>query len=216
MATALPPNLQRLLQAPDAASRDAAWDAFMDEYGRLLLHAARSVEPVRDDAMDALARILEGLRADDHRRLRAYTVQDGARFSTWLTAVARRIALDERRRRLGRPRDDEDARRTRRQLSLLGAAGVPLDHVPVRSASAPPDATIEVAERRAALAGALATLAAEDHLLIQLRFRDEAPVREIATLLGLPTVFHVYRRIAAVLRQLRTEMERRGVDGAAT
>ena len=45
-----------------------------------------------------------------------------------------------------------------------------------------------------------------DQLLLRLRFDEELTARQIAGLLGLPTPFHVYRRLDAVCATLRTRL----------
>jgi DNA-directed RNA polymerase specialized sigma subunit len=60
---------------------------------------------------------------------------------------------------------------------------------------------------------AVAELDPPDQLLLALRFTDDRPVREIAIMLGLPTVFHVYRRLRIVVAALRRSLAGRGVDG---
>ena len=64
-------------------------------------------------------------------------------------------------------------------------------------------------QRQAVLAG----LEPRDRLLIRLRFDDELPISRIAQVLHLPTVFHVYRRLNQVLREIRTRLVARGIDG---
>ena len=56
--------------------------------------------------MDVFARVCEALREDDLARLRCYAEQPihGARFSTWLVTVVRRLTIDWFRRRDGRRR----------------------------------------------------------------------------------------------------------------
>jgi hypothetical protein len=51
--------------------------------------------------------------------------------------------------------------------------------------------------------------------LLVLRFADGRPAKDIARTLRLPTVFHVYRRLTAVLATLREALRARGVDEAA-
>jgi len=171
MADTIPPPVQRLLDARDETSRESAWDAFLEAYGRLLLHAAHSVFDDHDGAMDGYARILESLRDDDLRRLRAYGVRPQARFTTWLAAVARRVCLDDRRRRVGRPRDREYGRSIRRQLDRLGGLDPALlgDQSDV---TGQPDQAIRERELGNALAVVLEHLPASDHLLINLRFHE--------------------------------------------
>ncbi|HEX6069939.1 MAG TPA: sigma-70 family RNA polymerase sigma factor [Longimicrobiaceae bacterium] len=75
----------------------------------------------------------------------------------------------------------------------------------------------ESAERRVgvldALEGALSRLAAEDRLIIRLRFLEGQTVADIARTLGLEQK-PLYRRIERVLRKLRRGLEDRGVTGA--
>src|SRR5438034_10539767 len=54
---------------------DAAWDAFVDRYRRLIFAAIRHYAQDYDDVMDVFARVCEALREDDLRRLRTYVAQ---------------------------------------------------------------------------------------------------------------------------------------------
>lgn len=67
----------------------------------------------------------------------------------------------------------------------------------------------EVARR--ALARALQTLPAEDQLILRMRYWDGSTVAEISRALGLNQKA-LYRRIDALLRDLRPALEREGVD----
>src|SRR6059036_2460654 len=75
---------------------DAAWDAFVDRYRRLIFAAIRHYAQDYDDVMDVFARACEVLRADDLRRLRCWVEQPEhrARFSTWLVTVVRHLTVD--------------------------------------------------------------------------------------------------------------------------
>jgi DNA-directed RNA polymerase specialized sigma subunit len=79
-------------------------------------------------------------------------------------------------------------------------------------ARAAPDLPSEDETLRA-LAEVIATLDASDRLLLTCWYDDGLPAGEIAALVGLPTAFHVYRRIRAVCRALRRELVARGIDG---
>ena len=94
---------------------EAAWDLFLTRYRRLLFAAIRHYAQDHDDVMDVFARVCEGLRENDLRRLRAYTENQDhrARFSTWLVTVVRHLTIDWFRHRDGR-----------RRLSAV-AAGLP-------------------------------------------------------------------------------------------
>jgi RNA polymerase sigma factor (sigma-70 family) len=166
--------------------------------------------------MDAYAFVLEALRENDCRRLRAYVPDGKTKFTTWLVVVTRRLALDHVRRRYGRPRSDDDAQRaehaTRRRLEDLVAEE--LDPDQIVGASDSPDESVRRAELTSAVRSALAALEPADQLLLALRYEDERPVKDIARALGLPSVFHVYRRLGAVLDQMRRALARRGVEEA--
>src|SRR5213076_2131029 len=85
---------------------DAAWDAFVERYRRLIFAAIRHYAQDYDDVMDVFARVCEALREDDLARLRCYAEQPShtARFSTWLVTVVRHLTIDWFRHRDGRRR----------------------------------------------------------------------------------------------------------------
>lgn len=213
--TGLPPSLSRLVHARTASDADAAWREFVAENSRLVLHVCRSVWRTPDDAMDAYAEVLEHLRAEDFRRLQEFARHPRSKVSTWLVVVARRICLDLYRRRYGRPGGDgvQDQRRARRRLQDLVAEQLEL-HDAAAPESEETDAPIRHAELYDALHGTLASLPAHDLLLLKLRFGDELAAQEIARLLDFPSPFHVYRRLNALLAELRRSLNRRGVESA--
>ena len=217
MASAHPPELVDLLNATDPAAREAAWETFVGNHSRLLLHTARSQGRDHDTAMDAYAFLLEQLHAGDFHRLRAYADDGRCKFTTWLVVVARRLCLDHHRQRYGRVRDAgpqrTEERIARRRLTDLIAEE--LDGAALSAAGTPnPEAEVVARERGAVLTAALAALEARDRLLLKLRFEDDLPAREIGQVMGLATPFHVYRRLNALLSALRRALEGRGVDGA--
>ncbi len=65
-----------------------------------------------------------------------------------------------------------------------------------------------------ALNAVLATLDSEDRLVLTLRFTDGRTVPEIAAVLGLRDPKPLYRRMDALLRQLRAALQARGVDAS--
>lgn len=206
--------LARLVGAVDDTQFDEAWTSFAADYSGILLHTCRTVSQDRDAAMDAYAHVLEALRENRSRRLRAYAPTPRARFTTWLVVVTRRLVLDYHRHRFGRSRSTDEVRReehaARRRLENLVAAEIDPDMLTAADADGP-DGAVRNRELVEALQQALAALDPSDRLLLSLRFVDGRPVREIATLLGLPTVFHVYRRQATALAGVRAALARRGV-----
>jgi RNA polymerase sigma factor (sigma-70 family) len=213
-APSLPPELSRLLSAQEAGEQEEAWGKFLTAHSRLLLHTCRTVVRDRDAAMDGYAHLVEKLREDRYRRLRAYTPHLTTRFTTWLVVVARRLLLDYQRHRYGRTRSDDGARRdehaARRRLEDLVATEIDPEQI-ASSSSSSPDLGLRREELTRALRQALDELEPSDRLLLALRFEDERPVREIAAMMNLPSVFHVYRRVGAALSELKRALARRGV-----
>jgi RNA polymerase sigma factor (sigma-70 family) len=67
---------------------------------------------------------------------------------------------------------------------------------------------------QAALSAALAQLPPQDRIVLKMRFCDDFTVARISQLLGLPQK-PLYRRITDIMRTLRTELEKRGVEAAS-
>jgi RNA polymerase sigma factor (sigma-70 family) len=215
MAGEVPLQLAQLLTARDGAAREVAWDQLIEAHSGLLLSAARSLGGGHDAVMDRYTHVLEQLRRDDFRRLRAYEPTPEARFTTWLVIVARRLCLDQIRQRYGRFRGDgaatRDAAKLRRVLSDLPGSDVDIREVADAEAT---DPLHRLARRHGmtTLRAALGSLGPDDRLLLKLRFEEDLSAREIAALLHLPTLFHAYRRLNAVLGQLRVALERAGIE----
>jgi RNA polymerase sigma factor (sigma-70 family) len=217
MAEALPPELRALFCTQDQSARDAAWEGFVSLHSRLLLHAARSLGSDYDGAMDRYTSALERLRDRDDQRLRAYRPDGRTKFTTWLVVVFRRLCLDHYRRRYGRASGEErsgpaaHARQVRRRLAdgLNGA----LDPGLLEATNAEsPDADLTARHRQERLAAALAALTPADRLLLKFRFEDDLSASQIARTMGLPTPFHVYRRLNAVFVVLRRTLRSAGID----
>jgi len=213
-----PPELVRLLAARDAAERDAAWDAFVARYSKLLLLIGREFGGTHDDAMDRYAVTLARLREGDFHRLRVWAADRRSALTTWLGVIARRASLDELRRRYGRARDPSgdgaDIRRQRRRLAdLITEELLPdVDTPDVHGIIATAELDVRRAELRARLEACVSALDADDQLLLALRFRDDRTAADIARILHLPTAFHVYRRIDRLAARLREALRRQGVE----
>ena len=215
MNSGLPTTLERLCAA-DAAQRDQAWDVFIEAHSHLVLRVCRSLTRDHDIIMDGYTSVLSALRDDDCRRLRAYVSDGRTKFTTWLAVVTRRLMLDYLRHRYGRPRSEDAERRadhaTRRNLESLVAADIDPDRI--ASSSEVPDTNLRREELLGALRTAIARLPARERVLLTLKYVDGLSGRVIARTLGLPSVFHAYRRLDAALATLRAELERRGIEGA--
>jgi RNA polymerase sigma factor (sigma-70 family) len=210
----IPPVLERLLQASHESSSERAWSDFLQEYSRLILHAARSFGGSYDEAMDRYAYVLERLHQDDFRRLRLYVADGRGKFTTWLVVVVRRCCLDETRSRYGRLRGDPSAAQLqRRRLADQVAADLDPDLLPGSDSS--PEDLARSDQLNENLAAAIERLDPDDRLLLRLRFHDEVPVAEIARIGSFPTVFHVYRRLNGIFEELRQTLHEAGVRDAA-
>lgn len=212
MASAVPPTVEFLLAAADDAARDKAWTEFLQQYSLLILHVARSTRADHDVVMDRYLFVLDALRKDECRRLRAYSENGRGAFTTWLVAVCRRLCIDEHRRRFGRVSADEPTmeQMDRRTLAVLGVEeNASLDLL--ESALAGPDSELRIAERNARLRSALLRLDVSDRLLLRLRYEDNLKVNEIARLLGEQSQFKVYRRLDQILGRMRRELELVGI-----
>jgi len=217
MSSAMPLELQQVLHAGDPALRDAAWQELVARHSRLLLAVARSFGGGHDEAMERYSYMLEKLYENDCHRLRGYQAGERARFSTWLTVAARRLCLDHLRTRYGRSRDTADPegtderRSVRRRLADSIGAEMDTDLLP-DSMSLAPDAEAMRRDRDDLLRAAVARLPPRDRLLLALRFEDDLSAAHIADLVGLPTAFHVYRRLHVVLSGLRSALEADGFE----
>lgn len=211
----LPLTLSRLHDASEGTERDDAWAEFVAAHSNVVLHVCRSTARDYDTAMDGYAFVLEALRDDGCRRLRAYVPDGQTKFTTWLVVVTRRLVLDYFRHRYGRSRSDDATKRdeqaARRRLEDLVANEVEPDQLAIAGSSVP-DASIRREQLTSALRLAVAELDSADRLLLMLRFADEQPVRDIARTLRFPSVFHVYRRLGTVLSRLRDALARHGVE----
>ena len=209
-ASELPTELFNLLRASDPESIHRAWAEFLERHTRLLLHVAfRFAAGSYDDAMDSYAYMLDQLRRNQCARLRAYVACDRCTFETWLVVVCRRLCLDHHRRKYGRVtagdrerRSEGEARASRRRLADLVTHEADLLALADRSIP-DPCLALDDATAAGALRSAVARLSPEDQLLLRLRFEQELTAREIATLLDLPSPFHVYRRLRTVCGVLR-------------
>ena len=210
-----PPELEQLLSASGDETRDEAWARFLSGHNRLLLKVAHETSRRYDGAMDHYTFILERLRADDFHRLRQYQPDGRTKFTTWLVVVARRLCLDHHRQAYGRPRrSDSEAiieQDVRRRLVDFVMEEVDLERI-VNHGGNGADHAIRQRELHESLQRALEALSDEERLTLRMRFEDDAAVSDIAKVLDVPTVFHVYRRINRILGNLREELQKHGLD----
>lgn len=212
----LPPQVRELVQASGGA-RDRAWSEFLKTYSRLILFVARRTSSDYDTVMDRYTYAVDRLAEQDCRRLRAFTADGRAKFTTWLTIVVRRLCLDASRR----DRRDAISDRPARASPVTDDFDRLARHVPVAlagtsAADQAPDADEDLRrrERDDALKAAIAALPDSDQFLLALRFEDGLSAPEIARLAAFPTPFHVYRSLNRVMDTLRDRLKRSGIEGS--
>ncbi len=214
----LSPTLKKLLSRDPPS--DDAWASFAREHSRLLMHVARSTSNGHDEAMDAYADLLEKLSQDGCRRLRAYSSHPDTKFTTWLVVVARRLCVDRNRSIYGRLRDHDSAAErdrlgVRKKLANLDEGSDLIDAISDDGAISA-IAQLEKTELLDQLESLRSGLAPPDRLLLALRFDDGLSAAEIATILRYPSQFHVYRRINALLAELKMQLKGKGYESAAS
>ena len=213
-----PEALGSLLSATNAADREMAWAAFVQEYSDLVLRVARRMSGDHDSVMDRYAFVLEALRRDDCQRLRVYSADNRGQFATWLIVVVRRLCLDHHRHRYGRPQGERvaSAERHAERRNLVDLIG---DELAVRALAAPEgdDPEIELRQKdvREALEAALAQLTPGDRLVLRLRFEEDLSVPEIARATSAGSPFRLYRRINGLLERLRETLRGAGIEDAS-
>lgn len=219
MASEFPPELAFLDPRLDGAAREHGWGRFVEQYTRLLLRTAREFGADYDERMDRYRYVLDALREDDFRRLRAWRPVAGSSVTAWLVVVARRLCLDHERHRSGRPRTetpDESLvaqRRLRRALTTPGAGDFdPGDRLPASGLS--PEEEVRERELHEAVDRALRRLTPRQQLILRLRFEDGHAVTEIGEILGVRSAFQVYRLLRSALSAVRHHLERSGVRDA--
>jgi RNA polymerase sigma factor (sigma-70 family) len=217
MGSAVPIELNRLLQATELPDREAAWERLIARHTRLILSAARSLGGDNDAVMERYAYVLGKLRENEFRRLRAFDSNAGATFSTWLTVTARRMCLDLHRSKFGRQRQEHSNDKTsilRAARKALGGSffsDVDADTISVEHHV---DVQIIREQRNECLRDALSRLTPRERLLLTLRFEDDLSAQRIAAVMGLPSPFHVYRRLNSILVSLRQRLISNGIENS--
>jgi RNA polymerase sigma factor (sigma-70 family) len=195
---------------------DDWWRAFLKEYSRALLHVARVQSSDYDDMMDRYEYILEQLKANNYQKLKSYSAEKKTQLVTWLFVVARRLCVDYHRKRYGRDRSETESaiaaaeRQARSCLVDLLADELIPESLPDNT-TVDPETHLCKRETNEALESAVASLTAQEQLMITLRFVDGRSVREIARTLHFRSPFQVYRKLKKLLTVLRQKLEAEGV-----
>ena len=141
-----------------------AFGLFVDRYGSMVFHVVLRISGNHEEAEDLSQEVF--IRA--YRQLSQFRGE--AAFSSWLYRIAWNLSMD----RL-------DKRRKEAWVELDGLAET---HT-LNSVTTEPYHTMDTAERKRALTQEIEKLDAPDRLLIDLYYRDEKTVKEIAWILGI-------------------------------
>lgn len=185
-------NFIRRLRSNDQAAWYELWETFgpvvraqLTRWGKGRIGA----ETVRDLSQETLAALSESIDRYDPAR--------GARFSTWLLAIAKHVLGDEMDRRLAQKRGGNKKAESLDETWMAAAS------------SSPPDQQYERAIFRAKVEAAIRMVEAEtefmDFSIYRMRVLDHRSGKEVAEALGVsePTVS---RRLAKVRGKLRSRV----------
>jgi RNA polymerase sigma factor (sigma-70 family) len=183
------------------AGDTAAWQAFILQYSNFIYRAIVRYTDDYDEKMEVYLHVLEKLRADRFERLRRFAFQ--AKLSTWLTVVARRLALDFLRARYGRDF-------SLKQVRVVSIDGQP-DYTKLLSDLKTPETELDASERmekRRRLEGdlraALDGLDDRERLAVQLVYFQGMRINEVGRLLKLSPA---YKFLSRTLKKIRAGME---------
>ena len=198
-----PGELRHLLEVAGSPAEPQAWTTFLDSYSRLILYVARRIPRDYDAVMDRYAFVVDRLREQDYRRLRTFAADGRGKFTTWLIVVVRRLCLDHDRLKYGRaPAAGGSNPAPARRLVEVVVDPEVIDRFDAGGRS--PDEELEHNQTLAQLREGIAGLNPSDQLLLSLRYEDDRSAVEIASLMSLPTAFHVYRRLRRIHAMLRS------------
>lgn len=184
------------------AGDTTAWQKFILNYSNFIYHAFVAYTDDYDEKMAVYLHVLEKLRENRCQRLRSFAFK--SKLSTWLTVVARRLALDYLRSRYGR----DFALKKVRVVSIDGEP----DYTRLLSDMRTPETEMSRAEKQehrqqleCGLQQALEKLTDRERLAVQLVYFQGLKINEVGRLLQLPGA---YKFLARVLKKIRDEMER--------
>ncbi len=183
------------------AGDTAAWQKFILEYSGFIYRAAIKFTDDYDEKMAVYLHVLEKLREDRFQRLRSFAFQ--AKLSTWLTVVARRLAIDFLRARYGRDFG-------LKKIHVVSIDGEP-DYARILADMKTPESELAASEQQeqrlrleAGLRLALEKLEDRERLAVQLVYFQGMKINEAGRVLRLPSA---YKFLARVLKKIRAELE---------
>lgn len=195
------PSLEASQQTRDAAELELvakliakdnrAWREFHERYTALIRRCIARVCMrfprlcAEEDVAEVMANLTLSLAADDMRKLRAWSPDRGARFSTWIGMLATHAAWDL-------------VRSAARQPRMLTATDVDLIE-----SEATTEETVLAGERLEALYSVLPELTTKDKTFLRLYFVDECSPEDVAARMSisLNTVYSKKHKLRARLAE---------------
>jgi RNA polymerase sigma factor (sigma-70 family) len=181
----------------------AAWQKFILDYSNFIYRAIIKYTDDYDEKMAVYLHILEKLHENRFERLSRFSFQ--AKLSTWLTVVARRLALDFLRSKYGR-----DFRL--KKIKVVSFDAEP-DYLKQLADTLTPEHELAHEEKQQGrerleqtLYAALQGLSDQESLAVQLVYFKGLKIREVGKLLKLPSA---YKFVARTLQKIKAEMESR-------
>ncbi len=170
-----------------------AWGELVGAHAGRLFSFVRPMLPTDADAEDAAAAVFAKLWADGRRRLREFRGKSS--LKTWVTAIARREAIDILRKK--KPSLVPHAEPDESMFDRIASD--------IRS----PEAAVEATDEIARLGRALARLPSRDRLLLRLIYNDGCSYEAAAKFIGAPlgSISSWIVRTKEQLRNLLTEKE---------
>ena len=172
----------------------AAWDAFVEQYAKLVYHTIkitanfRQAETPPDFADDLFQEIFLTLVTDDFAQLRRFRGDNGCTLASWLRMIAARRTIDHLRKH-----------RHRTEL-VTDAHGNQQDN---------PELAASEGQLHESLARALESLTAHERILIKLFYTGISSASDVASMLHL-SVGAVYTQKSRILAKLRETLEKAG------
>jgi len=191
---------ERLVRAI-LAGDTVAWQKFILQYSNFIYGAIVKYTDDYDEKMAVYLHVLEKIRQDRFERLRRFAFQ--AKLSTWLTVVARRLAIDFLRARYGR---DFELKKIR-VVSIDDEAGYAKLLADARTPETVMAGNEKQEQRRVlqeSLRCAMEKLDDRERLAVQMVYLQGMKINEAGRLLRLPAAYKFLNR---TLKKIRAEME---------
>ncbi len=183
------------------AGDTAAWQKFILEYSNFIYRAIAKYTDDYDEKMAVYLHVLEKLHEGRFERLRRFAFQ--AKLSTWLTVVARRLALDFLRAKYGRDF-------SLKKIHVVSIDGEP-DYTKILADMKNPETEMAAGERQKHrrqleddLGRAIDALEERERLAVQLVYFQGMRISDAGRLLRLPSA---YKFLARTLKKIRAGME---------